>query len=292
MDGGFVELRLLAPSGIVPAGRLIHSGSAAPIRPSLSACRIRPIHARRRHHRLSGFSLFVLASSSSVIIAVLGLFLHSTYAPTPEIFERVASMDWADWAPTLGSGRSAKRSLLTDPGAARQVHFVSQIISSKYKRLDARDLALTIVSESYKANVDPLLVAAVISSESSFQRHVESHKGAVGLMQLLPETGRYISAKLDSAWHGSWKLREPEYNIKLGIGYLQYLKKMFNGNLEHALIAYNWGPGNLQQALEARSHIPSSTKEYARTILWNHKRWKSDFDARRAETFDLNRSVG
>ena len=218
--------------------------------------------------------------------------MQSWSSSVPEIIGRVAHFDLSSWVPQLGNHTPSKRFLLADPAAAAQVHYVSNIIRSKYRNADAHELALSIVDASYRAKVDPLLVAAVIKSESSFHRHARSGAGAIGLMQLLPNTGRYISEQHNLGWRGSSMLTDPDYNIKLGIAYLQYLLAKFNGNLEYTLIAYNWGPGNLQQALSARSQIPASPIKYARTIIGNHKKWKLDYGARRAQNVDANFVVG
>lgn len=159
----------------------------------------------------------------------------------------------------------------------RQVHYVLEIIkSTKKDPSDAKKLAISIVTESYKANYDPLFVASVVRSESTFNRHAESQAGALGLMQILPGTGRYISAKYQINWHGDIKLSDPSYNIQLGIAYLKELEKKFDGNREKVLIAYNWGPGNLWKALKGEKRIPGSSKEYAKNILARHTLWKKN----------------
>ena len=129
-----------------------------------------------------------------------------------------------------------------------------------------------------RANVDPLLVAAVIKSESLFRRNAVSNKGARGLMQLMPETARYTETKLQKPlWRQSGSSsHHSDYNLTLGIAYLKHLEDSFDGNRELALIAYNWGPGNLKNALKNNTHIPESTKIYARKILRTHERWQGE----------------
>lgn len=167
---------------------------------------------------------------------------------------------------------------------ASQVHYVSEIVKSAAPtNTGALDLATSIVFESRRANVDPLLVAAIIKSESTFNRHARSHSGALGLMQLLPGTGRYISEKAEMDWHGAEKLNDSDYNIRLGVAYIKYLSRNFENNLEHALIAYNWGPGNLDRALKNARKIPASPLHYAQKILGNQARWTNEFETRKAE---------
>lgn len=162
------------------------------------------------------------------------------------------------------------------------VRFVSALMKgTKLKDSEARELALSIVKESARAHYDPLFVAAVIKAESTFNFTAKSDKGARGLMQLLPTTGAYIASKRDVHWDGA-KLNDPVYNLRLGIEYLKYLEQKFGGNKEHMLIAYNWGPGNLNQALKNRESIPASTRKYAKKILDNHRRWSGDLLTRLA----------
>lgn len=80
--------------------------------------------------------------------------------------------------------------------------------------------------------VDPVLVRAVIQVESDFNPNVISHKGARGLMQLIPATAKRYRVK---------NVFDPEENIRGGVNYLRDLLEMFPGNLPRALAAYNAG---------------------------------------------------
>ena len=167
--------------------------------------------------------------------------------------------------------------LLRDTSHIRQqVNFLSNQIGN-YSRSpkNTKNLAALIVTESLRARVDPLFVASVIRSESSFKHHAVSHKGAQGLMQITPPTGQYISRQRNIPWRGSSSLLDPSTNVRLGIEYLKYLDEKFDGNREKVLIAYNWGPGNLQEAAKYRRRVPGESVTYARTILSTHKKWKA-----------------
>lgn len=82
--------------------------------------------------------------------------------------------------------------------------------------------------------VDPALVAAIVQVESGFNPKAFSEKGAVGLMQVLPETAMLVGV----ASH-----HEPEANLKAGCRYLRLLFEEFGGDVELVLAAYNAGPG-------------------------------------------------
>jgi soluble lytic murein transglycosylase-like protein len=160
---------------------------------------------------------------------------------------------------------------------ANKVHFVSSLIN-RNNRLRNNEVAISIVTESLRADVDPLLIAAIIKSESTFKVNAVSVKGARGLMQLMPDTARFAEARLlKPDWQRvGTDIHKIDYNISLGISYLKHLEDSFNGNRELALIAYNWGPGNLKNALKNKSHIPESTKSYARKIIRTHQRWQGE----------------
>lgn len=104
---------------------------------------------------------------------------------------------------------------------------------------------IAVLSEKYE--LDPYLVCAVIYTESSFQEDSKSNKGAVGLMQIMPQTGEWIAGKLKLE---SYSLLDPYTNIEMGCWYLHYLDKRFEGNLETMLAGYNAGPNKAAEWLK------------------------------------------
>jgi transglycosylase-like protein with SLT domain len=95
-----------------------------------------------------------------------------------------------------------------------------------------------IYNEARKNNLSPELVAAVARAESGFHPGARSPRGAVGLMQLVPRTGR---------WLGATNLTDPTQNIVAGAKYLAYLRDRFDGNEDHVIAAYNAGEGNVRR---------------------------------------------
>ncbi|NLZ38903.1 MAG: lytic transglycosylase domain-containing protein [Firmicutes bacterium] len=93
--------------------------------------------------------------------------------------------------------------------------------------------------------IDPLLVVAVIHTESKFNPEAVSRKGALGLMQIMPSTANWIAQQLQLAPLTKEEIMEPEINIRLGTWYLASLTKEFNGRLDVVIAAYNGGRGEV-----------------------------------------------
>lgn len=95
-------------------------------------------------------------------------------------------------------------------------------------------------------DLDPALLAAVIYAESRFDPNVRSEAGAVGLMQLLPETARGIALRTGGARFVVADLRDPEINVRYGSWYLDHLLDRYS-DTELALAAYHAGQGNVDR---------------------------------------------
>ena len=104
-------------------------------------------------------------------------------------------------------------------------------------------------------NMDPALIRAVIQTESNWNPRAYSHKGAGGLMQLIPTTAQR---------YGAYDVFDPQQNIDAGVKYLRTLLQRYNGNLELALAAYNAGEG----AVDRVHGIPSyrETRSYVQRV--------------------------
>lgn len=122
---------------------------------------------------------------------------------------------------------------------------------------ERRRLAHTIVREATRHGLDPELVMGVIEVESAGYHLAESHVGAMGLMQLLPSTGKELAGKLEIEWMGPDTLFDPVINIQLGTAYLRELADRYDGNVSLALAAYNWGPGRIDRRLRRGASVPS-----------------------------------
>ncbi|MEG0784715.1 MAG: lytic transglycosylase domain-containing protein [Christensenella sp.] len=137
--------------------------------------------------------------------------------------------------------------------------------------LEYKDL---IEQYSAKYNIDPYFTAAVIHTESGFDAEAVSEAGAIGLMQIMPETGEWIAGKLGNAEFKTQDLHDPATNIEMGCWYINYLR----GELKHrneVLAAYNGGIGNvfkwLQDARYSKDGEVVDTIPFKETVRYIEK---------------------
>jgi len=127
---------------------------------------------------------------------------------------------------------------------------VSKTLPKKYK-YKASMITNAIIAEAIKYELDPVFLSAVIMNESSFNPSAKGTSGEIGLMQILPSTGKWMAKKIKMKWRGKRTLQNPVQNIKLGAAYINLLRNKYkHGQLY--LAAYNMGPGNLRRALSKK----------------------------------------
>ncbi len=133
-----------------------------------------------------------------------------------------------------------------------------------------------IEKNSKKYDLDPAYVCAVINTESRFTETARSHKGARGIMQIMPETAEWAVKNMGYENFDFRRLDEPETNIDIGCWILRFLMDRFGGDQRLAAAAYNAGIGNVQKWLESTEYsfngeslhsIPyDETQRYVRKI--------------------------
>lgn len=131
--------------------------------------------------------------------------------------------------------------------------------------------------ESNLYNVSPALVYAIMREESHFNTRVISQAGAVGLMQLLPETGTLISRRVKLPDYTTESLTNPKINIQFGAWYLKFLLTKFNGDMTYAIAAYNAGPAAVDDWIELFGNLDKDyfiemipyreTRHYVKRVL-------------------------
>jgi soluble lytic murein transglycosylase-like protein len=130
-------------------------------------------------------------------------------------------------------------------------------ISDRDTNLDA------IIAHAAKTHgVDEALVKSVIKVESNFHSNSTSPKGAMGLMQLMPETAREL---------GVQNPYDPVENVGAGTRYLKMLLKRYDGNVPLSLAAYNWGLGNIERRPD---QMPTETRQYVDRVTNYYEKMK------------------
>jgi soluble lytic murein transglycosylase-like protein len=197
-------------------------------------------------YKLAGVAPDRLVARSSDLIQN-GLFADPIL---PESFLEAAGVDTSR---SDAEPRTAARELATD------FAFVTAEVRAEF--FEEMPFGSLIFEKAEKYDVDPALVAAIVENESRFKPRARSHRGARGLMQLMPRTGR---------WMGASNLYDPEQNLDAGVKYLKYLDKRFNGNQTKIIAAYNAGEGNVQRYggippfRETRTYVKKVKKSLAR----------------------------
>ncbi len=195
----------------------------------------------RGHSRVA-----LLAALHSLIICLLlstttsnSLAVESIMADAPSATEIALFEELVEWiANDEPSAEGPLRRTIRARAASFDV-FRSYIDdATRYRRLAAVPFGDTIRQAAQHHGVDALLVAAIVEAESGFDPCAVSHRGAVGLMQVMPATAGSIALET---------LSDPTLNVDLGTGYLRHLLDLYEGDLELALGAYNAGPANVRR---------------------------------------------
>jgi soluble lytic murein transglycosylase-like protein len=167
-----------------------------------------------------------------------------------------------------------------EPSAAEvHVHRVMELRGQRFSRAKRKQLARAILESSEEHAVDPRLVLAVIEVESSFRPRALSSRGALGLMQLLPNTARHVARKMGRRINGA-SLYDPALNVRLGTFYLARLTAFFDGDLDLALTAYCYGPIRVQRMVARRGRVPARWLDYARAVERELLRHEALIDSR------------
>jgi len=180
---------------------------------------------------------------------------HFTNQPPTKDFQLVIASGTATPSPMGASARHGT----PDAAAHRAVTVMNA--SPTYRAVQGN---LTAASQSH--GVDYQLLKAVVAAESAFNPRAVSHKGAVGLMQIMPATARRYGVQSEPGLTVESKLTDPELNIRTGTRYLADLLRMFGGQTELAVAAYNAGEGAV---MRAGNRIPNykETQQYVTKVM-------------------------
>jgi soluble lytic murein transglycosylase-like protein len=161
------------------------------------------------------------------------------------------------WKPVPSANVRAARSAAAEVNQylGSEDGFASQALPNFPRTFSERDIDAAIEQAAARHNVDPNLVRAVIKVESNFNPNAVSRKGAMGLMQLMPQTARQLNVSNPF---------DPEQNVDAGVRRLKQLMESYGGDVKLTLAAYNAGPG----AVARSSGVPHfvETRNYVRRI--------------------------
>ena len=137
-------------------------------------------------------------------------------------------------------------------------------------------------------DVDEYLVYSIIRAESNYKNDAISNKGAMGLMQIMPDTGEWVAEKLKLENFTPEDLLDSEKNIMIGVWYFKYLLDKFDGKLSLAVTAYNAGPTNVNKWLSQKEYsdngemlntIPfEETRKYEKKVMNNYTMYKKIYE--------------
>ncbi len=175
-----------------------------------------------------------------------------------------------------GVEAAAESPLRTVAEAPRKLTAVTEQVREDFFKKEV-PFGAVIYREAKKNNIRPELVAAVVEAESRFKPTARSGAGAVGLMQLVPRTGRWMGAK---------DLTNPVQNIAAGTKYLKYLNERFDGNETAVIAAYNAGEGNVKRF----GGVPPfrETRNYVAKVRNYEKEYKNRVQSRIADNASGN----
>lgn len=172
------------------------------------------------------------------------------------------SADLAGFKP-LDQAKANLAALQLPASSANQPAKTASSTSARGQEFDA-----LIQQAAGRHGVDPNLVRAVVTAESDFDPQTVSHAGAMGLMQLMPETAKDL---------GVGDPFDPVQNIEGGTRYLAMMLERFGGDETMALAAYNWGPGNLERST---GQLPAETRTYLKRVARYKSQYAKGLDAR------------
>lgn len=168
----------------------------------------------------------------------------------------------------LGELRALSQSLEATRGelavARLQLERANAIIDYSTHYNIAADLSAAVYDIALSEGVDPGLAFRLVRTESAFNPNAKSKAGAVGYTQVLPSTARLYEPGLTNK-----QLFDRSTNLRLGFRYLRDLLERYDGNLRLALLAYNRGPGKVQELLDAGRDPQNG---YSTTIMRGYKR--------------------
>ena len=254
----------------IPIDKLSLLGALAPLRPQSEAAGVQrdsgfadkfdkalgngstsdPSGSEKARELAQSLTLQMLQNS----LSLAGDSAENAGSPLPASFSSASSLVQAyrDNLATSAEPSASSAPPLSAPSQLRelQVEVSAPPPNSSLSHAGSAAFDPIISRASRKYGVDAGLIKAVIKAESNFNPQAVSHAGAQGLMQLMPATARSLGVN-DSF--------DPEQNVMAGTRFLKDMLQRYNGDVDSALAAYNWGPGNVDRRPD---RLPRETRDY------------------------------
>jgi soluble lytic murein transglycosylase-like protein len=176
-----------------------------------------------------------------LVIASIILFL----AVAPVCLHETVPMAQVD--KILMTGLSGPARKLSKLEKEKVIQYFKNKVEPQVGPVEAKKLANDLVVFAEAHGLSPRFILAVIHIESRFNLWAVSPVGAMGLLQIMPETGQWLVEKLGLSWQGNLSLFDPHLNLRLGIAYLAMLRDRYGDDMKAVLSAYNAGPGNFEK---------------------------------------------
>ncbi len=244
----------------------------------------------------------------NAVMALIGLAVYGSGVGVVHLAQKTSGYYGPQKATRIGAGysftsvgRSFKGFNLDRSWEISRQEMQETILSTIPVKLQSRlrPLLVHTLELCQRYNIDPFWAISIMWTESHFDPKALSHAKAVGLMQIMPNTGMYLSrikGRRTPKKILNSMLLHPQTNIELGIFYLSRLLKRFNGNYIHATVAYNMGPGWVNKRLRTRKPVGTKNKyldkvriaykslsnPYVRYIRYNKPMYKSSLAYRNA----------
>ena len=129
---------------------------------------------------------------------------------------------------------------------------ISTIVDNEKEKVDTEQfddsylIKQSVLKWSNHYNVDSMMIFSIISVESNYRINVVSSKGAIGIMQIIPTTAKYMSDMYNIPYKNKNCLYDYDTNIRIGIAYVSYLSDKFDNDRNKILKAYNAGPSKVK----------------------------------------------
>lgn len=216
--------------------------------------------------RSTPFQVLWLGSVTIVSCVAVGLILAMWLAKIQEPWAAASNAG----QPSSPWGRELRVAQRAFQGTAAQepwgLEEIRWFVAASFRNLtpgEKRDLVKAIYEASRDYGLAPQLIISIIMVESDGNASLESSKGAIGLMQIMPSVGQEVAAQVSVPWRDRQTLVHPATNVRLGTYYLFQMLQRYR-DLPLALCAYWLGPNRLDQILLREEEPPW---HYAQKVL-------------------------